>query len=291
MIRPWKVVLGAVLAVAALPGSAMARRRRPSPSPRRRRAPSIRRATPITASYACTDDVAGRPAARAPSPTARAISTATVGNFQFTVTGTDARRRHDDRHARLLGQGRGGRPRRRDAGDAEPHARHPGRVLAVRPRRRARLHDHAQRGDPLDGRERDAVRRRRERDRDRAPGQRRLLAAQPLQAAGTSAYVETTPGVMGPIGGSASPLTLLTYKAPTPGTDTATLNFKQSITGDRAAAHRRLREDADLHAVDDQPVGSRAPPLNDEGPPVGGPSSLTTSRRLSELSASFRNAS
>ena len=55
--------------------------------------------------------------------------------------------------------------------------------------------------------------------------------AQPLQAAGTSAYVETTPGVMGPIGGSASPLTLLTYKAPTPGTDTATLNFKQAITG------------------------------------------------------------
>jgi hypothetical protein len=35
---------------------------------------------------------------------------------------------------------------------------------------------------------------------------------------------------MGPIGGSANPLTLLTYRAPTPGTDTATLSFKQAIT-------------------------------------------------------------
>ena len=35
---------------------------------------------------------------------------------------------------------------------------------------------------------------------------------------------------MGPVGGSAAPLTLLTYRAPTPGSDTATLNFKQSIS-------------------------------------------------------------
>jgi len=36
--------------------------------------------------------------------------------------------------------------------------------------------------------------------------------------------------VMGPVGGAASPLTLLTYNAPTPGSDVATLTFKQSIT-------------------------------------------------------------
>ena len=88
MIRPWKVVLGAVLAVVALPGSAMA-------AP-----PTVTVTTPaqgdvytqgdaITASFACTDDVAvtgctGSVANGAP------ISTATVGNFQFTVTGTDA---------------------------------------------------------------------------------------------------------------------------------------------------------------------------------------------------------
>ena len=56
----------------------------------------------------------------------------------------------------------------------------------------------------------------------------------PLQAAGTSTYAETTPGTMGPIGSAASPLTLLTYNAPTPGNDAATLNFKQSITGSEA---------------------------------------------------------
>ena len=39
---------------------------------------------------------------------------------------------------------------------------------------------------------------------------------------------------MGPVGGSATPLTLLTYKAPTPGNDTATLNFKQAITATEA---------------------------------------------------------
>ena len=58
---------------------------------------------------------------------------------------------------------------------------------------------------------------------------------------------------MGPVGGSASPLTLLTYKAPTPGNDTATLNFKQSITATEALRTGAYAQDADVHAVTTSP--------------------------------------
>ena len=139
-------------------------------------------------------------------------------------------RRHDDRHARLLGQGQGGQPRGETPATLNLTLGTPGAFSPFVPGV-ARDYTTTLSAAILSTAESatlsvaDAS----------ATATGHLVngafsLAQPLQAAGTSAYTETTPGVMGPVGGSASPLTLLTYRAPTPGTDTATLNFKQAIT-------------------------------------------------------------
>ena len=85
--------------------------------------------------------------------------------------------------------------------------------------------------DPVDRRERDAVRRRRQLDRDRAPGQRRLLAGA-AAAGGRHEHLRRDDARRdGPDRRLGEPADAADLPAPTPGTDTATLNFKQAITG------------------------------------------------------------
>ena len=69
-------------------------------------------------------------------------------------------------------------------------------------------------------------------DRHRPPGQRRVLLPQELQASATEPRRHRR-GVRPPVGGSASPTTLLTYGAPA-SNDAVTVSFKQSIAANDA---------------------------------------------------------
>ena len=62
-----------------------------------------------------------------------------------------------------------------------------------------------------------------------------------------------TGGAFAPVGGSASPTTLLTYSGPK-SNDSVTLNFRQTIGRDGRAPYGHVQQDADVHAVDDDPV-------------------------------------
>ena len=53
-----------------------------------------------------------------------------------------------------------------------------------------------------------------------------------------------------PVGGAASPTSLLTYSGPV-SNDPVTISFKQTIGAQRRAAHRDVQQDADVHAVHD----------------------------------------
>jgi hypothetical protein len=232
MIRPWKVVLGVVLGVAALPSSAMAQDTGP---------PTVTVTTPtqgavytqgdpVTASFSCTDDV-GVTACDGSVPNGAPISTATIGNFQFTVTGKDAvggttTITRDYSVKAVEGNPGGDTPATLNLTLGAPSAFSPfvpgvardyttslsAGILSTAENATLSVADASATatGHLVNG---------------------TFALSQPLHAAGTSAYPESIPGVMGPIGGSANPLTLLTYNAPTPGTDAATLNFKQAITG------------------------------------------------------------
>ena len=61
-----------------------------------------------------------------------------------------------------------------------------------------------------------------------------------------------------PVGGSASPTSLLHLRRPGVATTSVPIEFQQSIGADGRAAHRHLRQDADLHAVDHDAVVSPA---------------------------------
>ncbi len=235
MIRPWKVVLGVVLGAAAMPCSAMAQDQGP---------PTVTVTTPaqgavytqgdpVTASFSCTDDV-GVTECTGSVANGAAISTATIGNFQFTVTGKDAAGgtttvTRDYSVKAVEGNPGGETPATLNLTLGTPGSFSsfvPGVARDYTTSLAATILSTA---DTATLSVADAS--------TTATG--RLVngafsLAQPLQAAGTSGYAETIPGVMGPVGGSASPLTLLSYKAPTPGNDTATLNFKQSITATEA---------------------------------------------------------
>ena len=73
----------------------------------------------------------------------------------------------------------------------------------------------------------------------------------PLSASATSAVATAAAG--GSVGGSGAPTTLLTYAGPS-SNDAVTITFKQSIGVNEALRTRHLREDAHLHALDDDPV-------------------------------------
>jgi hypothetical protein len=235
MIRPWKVVLGVVLGVALLPGSAMAQDTVP---------PTVTVTTPtqgavytqgdpVNASYACTDDVAVTECTGTLANGA-VIPTATVGNFTFTVVGKDAAGNtttvtRDYSVKGAEGTPGGETPATLNLALGTPAAFSPfvpgvardytttlgATVLSTADTATLSVADAGTNaiGHLVNG---------------------PYALTLPLQAAGTSTYAETTPGTMGPIGSAASPLTLLTYNAPTPGNDAATLNFKQSITGSEA---------------------------------------------------------
>jgi hypothetical protein len=183
----------------------------------------------ITASYACTDDVLVTSCTGSVANGA-AISTTTVGSFQFTVTGTDA-----DGGSTTVTRDYSVKAKETTPGGETPATLNltlgtPGSFSPFVPGV-ARDYTTTLSAGILTTAENATLS---VADASATATGRLVNGAfsltMPLQAAGTSAYTETTPGVMGPIGGSANPLTLLTYKAPTPGTDTATLNFKQAIT-------------------------------------------------------------
>ena len=142
----------------------------------------------------------------------------------------------------------GRRPgRRHGAGDPGPDPR-PGRaVRPVHPGRGQGVHRQLQRDDRLDRRRRDAVRLRRQLDRSGPPGQRRVRAGQ------RRSRRRPTPARSPRSAAPRPPTALLTYSAPV-SNDVVTLGFKQVIGANEAAAHRHLREDVHVHAVDDEPV-------------------------------------
>ena len=72
-----------------------------------------------------------------------------------------------------------------------------------------------------------------------------------LQAAGS------TSGTYAPVGGSASPTTLKTYAAPV-SNDGVTVSFKQPVKANDALRTGYVREDADLHPVDDESLDQAA---------------------------------
>ena len=77
---------------------------------------------------------------------------------------------------------------------------------------------------------------------------------QPLQA---KAHTASNPGgALVNVGSSAAPTTLLTWAAPV-SNDAVTIDFAQRVNADGRAAHGHVREDADVHAVDDDPVGTQ----------------------------------
>jgi hypothetical protein len=184
---------------------------------------------PVTASYSCTDDV-GVTECTGSVANGAAISTATVGNFTFTVTGKDAAGgtttvTRDYSVKAVEGNPGGDTPATLNLTLGTPAAFAPfipgvardyttslsANVLSTAENATLSVADASSTatGHLLNG---------------------IYALSQPLQAGGTSTYAETVPGPMGAVGGSAAPRTLLTYNAPTPGTDVATLSFKQSIT-------------------------------------------------------------
>ena len=66
-------------------------------------------------------------------------------------------------------------------------------------------------------------------------------------------------GAFAPITGTNTPLTLLTYAAPV-SADPVTIGLKQTDRCERVAAHRRVQQDADVHAVDDDALTHQTRP-------------------------------
>ena len=100
-----------------------------------------------------------------------------------------------------------------------------------------------------------AVGRRPELDQHRPARQRRVLAA--AAAAGLGDERAGTGAAFAPVGGSATPTSLLTYAGPTSNDRHGEL--PPDHRSHRGAPHRRLQQDADVHAVHDAAVGDVAP--------------------------------
>ena len=112
--------------------------------------------------------------------------------------------------------------------------------------------------DPVHGRRREADGRRRERHQRRQDGQRHLRAAadrpgrrQTSWETGPTTLDPTAPAFE-PLGGMSAPTELLTYDGPVSGS--ADRHLQAVDRRDGRAPHRLLLEDADLHALDDEPV-------------------------------------
>ena len=88
------------------------------------------------------------------------------------------------------------------------------------------------------------------RDGHRPPGQRHVLAARSRCRPGPQRGQHRP--AFNNVGGSASPLNLLTYSGPV-SNDAVTLAFKQPISANDALRTGTLQQDADVHALDDEP--------------------------------------
>ena len=124
-------------------------------------------------------------------------------------------------------------------------------TFARRERDLQRVHE---RERDLDRRRRAAVGRRPQRHRDRAPGQRCVLA--PAAGPGRGHEPAGTGAALAPLSTTGAPLSLLTYAGPV-SNDAVTLSFRQAIALHRRAPDRRVRQDADVHAVDDRAVSAQ----------------------------------
>ena len=107
---------------------------------------------------------------------------------------------------------------------------------------------------------------------DRPPGQRRVRARRAAAGrAATHARRERQAAAArsSPRRRQRRPDELLTYNGPVAETDT--LNFKQTIGATEALRTGGYSQDADLHAVDDQPVVDSDQRATTKGRPAGGP--------------------
>ena len=71
-------------------------------------------------------------------------------------------------------------------------------------------------------------------------------------------------GTYADVGGSANPTTLLTYGGPI-SNDSVTLGFRQAIGANDALRTGTVQQDADVHPVDDDAIGSSDAPKPDYG--------------------------
>jgi len=235
MIRPWKVVLGIALGVAALPSSAMAQDTTP---------PTVTVNTPlegavytqgdpVTASYSCSDDTPEGLTCTGTVPHGEIISTATVGSFEFVVTGRDAagnetvvRRNYSVKAAE--GDVEGETPATLNLTLGAPGAFAPfipgiardytmsmsATVLSTADTAKLTVADPSTEatGHLVNG---------------------PFALESPLQATATSTNPFATPAAGGNVGGSAAPTQLLTYSGPV-ANDAVTLNFTQPVSGTEA---------------------------------------------------------
>jgi hypothetical protein len=235
MFRPWKGVLTVGLVLAALPaGPAMAQGPDVTPPTITIVTPeegaSYEQGQPVTASYSCTDnDVVASCAGPVASGTA--ISTSTIGNFDFTVVAKDAtgNQQTATRHYSVVGASGevgGGTAATLNLTLGTPASFSPfipGIGKDYTTSMTATLTSTAADAtlwvaDPS------------------ATATGRLMngsfaLATPLQVGATSPNGVASP--MAAVGGSAAPTKLLTYAGPL-GAEAATLNFQQSIAGTEA---------------------------------------------------------
>ncbi len=148
----------------------------------------------------------------------------------------------------------GPRRRRRDrAGDARAVTRELHDPGPVRPRSRTGLPRNLDRDRDVERRRRTAHRERSEPERDRAPRQRRLRARP--AASGSRRERGVRPARRGRPAARVARIRRARVQRP------AGARVQAADRGERAAADRRLREDAGLHAVDGVPVRTRSSAL------------------------------
>ena len=91
---------------------------------------------------------------------------------------------------------------------------------------------------------------------------------QPLQAKASSPAAGAG-SALAPVGGSANPTSLLTWTGPV-SNDPVTVAFKQAIGAGDATADGDVQQDADVHALHHEPVGSEAVRSDHPPAPAGG---------------------
>ena len=260
MIRPWKVFLSVAVGAAVLPCSAMAQAPTITITSPGGNSPYAKNAT-VLAAYSCAGTERGhvrghraptarrstrRPSARSRSPsTAKnadgATLTTSVVNYQVTENGQPT-----------------------DPGGSVPATLNlnlgtPTAFTAFVPGIAQGLHVHADGADPVHGRRREAHGRRRERHQRRQDGQRHVRAAADRpgrRAEGRRARpantLDPTAPAFKPLGGMSAPTELLDLRRP--GQRLGRRHLQAGHRRDGRAPHRLLLEDADLHALDDEPV-------------------------------------